>query len=112
MCIISPYDKLRHIYIGTGKARKPLSDGIDFINDYVKKPKGDDVDWLDTIWFEELLDQLKTFEADALTTHDLIAAFIQACIGANSLKPHFEKPFVNLIFYILYLVLHDAHLVF
>ena len=87
MCIISPYDKLRGIHIGTGKARKPLSDGIEFINDYVKKPKGDDVDWLDTIWFEELLDQLKTFEADALTTHDLIASFVQACIGANSLKP-------------------------
>lgn len=87
MCIISPYDKMRGIHIGTGKARKPLSDGIEFINDYVKKPKGDDVDWLDTIWFEELLDQLKTFEADALTTHDLIAAFVQACIGANSLKP-------------------------
>jgi hypothetical protein len=88
MLIISPYDKMRGIYIGTtGKGKNALRDGIEFINDYIKKPKTpEDVDNLDTLFFEETLDELKTFEADALNTHDLVAALVQAFIGAHSLK--------------------------
>lgn len=88
MLHISKYDKMRGIYIGTtGKGKDALRDGIELINDYIKKPKNpEDIDYLDTIPFEELLDQLKTFEADALNTHDLIASTIQAFLGAKQLK--------------------------
>jgi hypothetical protein len=88
MLIKSPYDQMRGIYIGTtGKGKNALRDGIELINDYVKKPKHpEDIDYLETLFFEELLDELKTFEADALSTHDTIAALIQAFIGAKTLK--------------------------
>lgn len=90
MIVVSPYDKRRGIYISTtGKGKKPFTDGISLISDYLKKPKNEtEIDYLETIDFEEILQELETFDADKLQTHDHIASLIQCFITASKiLKP-------------------------
>ena len=68
------------------KDKNVLRDGIELIDDYIKKPKTElDEDFLETINFEELLSNLETFEADALNTHDIIAALIQCFVVAQKI---------------------------
>lgn len=84
MVVKSPYDGFKGILMQKSKDKNVLRDGIELIDDYIKKPKTDlDEDFLETIIFEELLSNLETFEADALTTHDLIASMIQCFVVSS-----------------------------
>jgi hypothetical protein len=87
MVVNSPYDKRKGIYISTtGKGKKPLTDGMALINDYIKPPKNEtEKDHLSTIDFEEVLQELETFDADKLKTHDHIASLMQCFITASKI---------------------------
>ena len=82
----SPYDGKKGILMQTSEQKNVLRDGMELISDYIKEPQEGGVDLLRTIIFPELLAQLKSFTKDALRSHDLIAALIQAFISARSLR--------------------------
>jgi hypothetical protein len=86
MVVKSPYDGLKGILMQKSANKNVLRDGIELIDDYLKKPKDENgIDYLEKISFEELLSNLETFEADALNTHDLIAALIQCFIVSSKI---------------------------
>lgn len=87
MVVNSPYERRKGIYISTtGKGKKPLTDGMALINDYIKAPKNEnEIDHLQTIDFEEILQELETFDADKLKTHDHIASLMQCFITASKI---------------------------
>lgn len=87
MVVVSPYDGYKGILMLKSKDKNVLRDGIELIYNYIKKPRenSDDIDFLETIWFEMLLSELESFESDALNTHDIIAALIQCFIVSNKI---------------------------
>jgi hypothetical protein len=62
-----------------------IKDGIELIQAYIKKAK-EGKDWLSTIVFEELLEQLKEFEKAKSTKFDLVMGLIMTFLGAAQVK--------------------------
>lgn len=75
---ISPYDNGRGIMMTTGRGEKNvLEHGISAIYKWVIGYQDDKTPNVDTIIFEEFLEQLESFTPDELNTHDIIAAALQ-----------------------------------
>lgn len=70
---------------GTWTTAQLIKEGIELIQAYIKKAK-EGQDWLSTIVFEELLEQLKEFERSKSTQFDCVMGLIMTFIGAARLK--------------------------
>lgn len=89
----SIYDNGRGIMITTGRGDKNvLEHGIAEIYKWVIGKKSQFKTNVETLVFEELLEQLETFTPEVLNTHDLIAATIQCLLTA---KHHLIESGIN-----------------
>jgi hypothetical protein len=78
----SEYDKATGLWM----KGKVISDGLELIQAFIKKPEEGDIDLLEFVNFEELLQGLRYFDKSKSTKFDTVMALICTLIGAKQIK--------------------------